>query len=33
MKDSKIIEEGLTQDVFEKPCEDYTKELIESSFI
>ena len=33
MKDSKIIEEGMTQDIFEKPSERYTKELIESSFI
>jgi microcin C transport system ATP-binding protein len=33
MKDSKIIEDGLTQDVFEKPKERYTKDLIESSFI
>jgi microcin C transport system ATP-binding protein len=33
MKDSKIIEAGFTQDVFEKPSERYTKDLIESSFI
>jgi ABC-type microcin C transport system duplicated ATPase subunit YejF len=33
MKDSKIIEEGLTQNVFEKPSERYTKDLIKSSFI
>jgi ABC-type microcin C transport system duplicated ATPase subunit YejF len=33
MKDSKIIEEGLTQDVFEKPSNSYTKDLIASSFI
>ena len=33
MKDSKIIEEGITKNVFEKPSESYTKQLLESSFI
>ncbi len=33
MKDANIIEEGVTQKVFENPSEKYTQELIDSSFI
>ena len=33
MKDSNIIEEGTTKNVFENPTEKYTQELIDSSFI
>ncbi len=33
MKDARIIEEGITKDVFEKPSQKYTQELIDSSFI
>ena len=32
MKDGKIIEEGVTQEIFESPKQDYTKSLITSSF-
>ena len=33
MKDANIIEEGATKKVFENPSEQYTQELIDSSFI
>jgi ABC-type microcin C transport system duplicated ATPase subunit YejF len=33
MRDSRIIEEGITKKVFESPAEKYTQELIDSSFI
>ena len=32
MKNGKIIEEGVTQEIFESPKQDYTKSLITSSF-
>ena len=32
MKNGKIIEEGVTQEIFERPKQDYTKSLITSSF-
>jgi oligopeptide transport system ATP-binding protein len=32
MKNGKIIEEGVTQEIFERPRQDYTKSLITSSF-
>ena len=32
MRGGEIIEQGPTQDIFERPQEDYTKSLIESSF-
>lgn len=32
MRQGEIIEEGLTQDIFESPQQDYTKSLIASSF-
>ena len=33
MKDSIIVDEGLTEDFFERSTNEYTKELIDSSFI
>ncbi len=33
MKDSCIVENGLTRDIFESPKKEYTKQLLESSFI
>ena len=33
MKDSRVIEEGITKDIFESPKKEYTKQLLESSFI
>ena len=33
MKDSSIVESGLTKDIFCNPKVDYTKDLLESSFI
>jgi oligopeptide transport system ATP-binding protein len=32
MKNGKIIEEGVTQEIFERPKQNYTKSLITSSF-
>jgi oligopeptide transport system ATP-binding protein len=32
MKNGKIIEEGVTQEIFERPRQNYTKSLITSSF-
>ena len=32
MKDGKVIEEGLTKDVLDKPIHDYTKQLVQSAF-
>ncbi|MEL6687914.1 MAG: ABC transporter ATP-binding protein [Pseudomonadota bacterium] len=32
MRHGEIIEEGITQDIFERPQHDYTKSLIKSSF-
>ena len=32
MKNGRIIEEGVTQEIFESPKQDYTKSLITSSF-
>ena len=33
MKDSRIVEQGSTEDIFKNPSNEYTKDLIESSFI
>ena len=33
MKDSRIVEEGLTCNIFKQPKDVYTQELLESSFI
>lgn len=33
MKDSKVIEEGSTREIFSQPTEKYTRDLLESSFI
>ena len=33
MKDGQIVEAGKAKDVFEKPNNDYTKELIEASYL
>jgi len=32
MREGKIVEEGITQDIFDRPQQDYTKSLIASSF-
>ncbi len=32
MREGKIVEEGITQDIFDRPQQDYTRSLIASSF-
>jgi oligopeptide transport system ATP-binding protein len=32
MREGKIVEEGKTEDIFERPKQDYTRNLIASSF-
>ena len=32
MKNGKIVEQGATEEIFERPAEDYTRDLIAAAF-